>query len=101
MSLPEMTPEQRAEALRKAAESRAELSAALGKVRSGQITISAALVDQDSPLQRARARRVLLAVPRIGAATADKILAELGIAANRRLAGLGARQREALAARFP
>ena len=100
MSLPEMTPEQRTEALRKAQESRARRSAALAKVRTGEVTIADVLASDDSPLLKARVRQVLLAVPRIGAATADKLLAELGIDPARRIGGLGPRQREALTERL-
>lgn len=100
MPLPVMTPEQRAGALQKAAAARAAKSAALAKVRSGEVTITAVLADQDSPLQRARVRQVLLAVPRIGQVTADKLLADLGIDPKRRIAGLGPRQREALRERL-
>jgi len=100
MSLPEMTPEQRAAALEKAAESRAAKTAALAKVRSGEVTVADVLASEDSPLQRARVRSVLLAVPGIGTVKADKLLADLGIDPKRRIAGLGARQREALRERL-
>lgn len=96
MSLPEMTPEQRADGLRKAAESRAARSAALARVRSGEVTIADVLDSDDSPLLAVPVRRVLLAVPRVGTARADKILAELGINKKRRIRGLGVQQRAIL-----
>jgi len=104
MPLPVMTPEQRAEALRKAAASRAASSAALAKVRSGEITVADVLDSDDSPLLAAPVRRVLLAVPGIGSAKADKILAEVGIDGKRRFRGLGVQQRAILrdlAEKFP
>jgi hypothetical protein len=95
-----MSDEQRADALRKAAEARQAKSAALAEVKNGTITLTAALSGQDTRLQRAKVSQVLRALPGVGAVTADKALAEAGVADGRRVAGLGPRQREALAAYF-
>jgi len=100
MSLPTMTPEQREQALRAAAAARQERAAALGELRHGKVTLAAVLADQDSPLQRAKVRQVLRALPGVGDVTADKVLAEVGIDSRRRVAGLGRNQRAALAERF-
>jgi S13-like H2TH domain len=100
MALPELTAEQRAIALEKAAATRKARSEALAKLRKGSVTIADVLADLDSPLQKARVRQVLLAVPGVGAVTADKVMAEVQIDPKRRVAGLGARQREALAGHF-
>ena len=100
MSLPVLTPEMRAEALRKAAESRKARAAALAKVRHGHVTVAAVLGDEESPLRKARVRQLLCALPGIGTVTAVKVLGELGIDPERRVSGLGPRQRTALAERF-
>jgi len=100
MALPTMTPEQREQALRAAAAARQERAAALGELRHGKVTLAAVLADQDSPLQRAKVRQVLRALPGVGDVTADKVLAEVGIDSRRRVAGLGRNQRAALAERF-
>ena len=100
MSLPTMTPEQREQALRAAAAARQERAAALGELRHGKVTLAAVLADQDSPLQRAKVRQVLRALPGVGDVTADKVLAEVGIDSRRRVAGLGRNQRAGLAERF-
>jgi S13-like H2TH domain len=100
MPLQPLTPEQRAAALEKAAASRKARSEALARLRNGNVTIAQVLADLDSPLQKARVRQVLLAVPGVGAVTADKVMAEVQIDPKRRVAGLGARQREALAGHF-
>jgi len=100
MPVPTMTPEQREQALRKAAAARQERAAALAELRHGKVTLAAVLADTDSPLQRAKVRQVLRALPCIGDKTADKVLAEAGIDASRRVAGLGKLQRAALAERF-
>ena len=97
MPLPVLTPEQREAALAKSAEARAVLSGALDRIRDGAVVPALAVADADSPVQKARVRTFLLAVPGVGAVTADKILADLGVGAKRRLSALGDRQRETLA----
>jgi len=101
MSLPVMSPEQRAEALAKAAESRRIRAAALARVRSGEITLADVVADEESPLQKARVSQLVLAVPGVGKAKAGALFGELGINPKRRVQGLGSRQRQALAERFP
>ena len=100
MALPVMTPEMRAEALRKAAESRAARAAALARVRRGDLSVPAVLEDKEPALLKARVRQLLCAVPGVGTVTAEKVLGELGIDPDRRVAGLGPKQRAALAERF-
>ena len=100
MALPTLTPEQRDEALRKAAETRKARAEALAAMRKGTVTLADVLTDLDSPLQRAKVSQVLRAIPGVGVVTADKVLAEVGIDGKRRVAGLGQRQRSALAERF-
>lgn len=70
----------------------------MAALKNGSVTLAAVLDDSDSPLQRAYVRQALRALPGIGAVKADRIMADLGIDGKRRIAGLGARQREALAA---
>jgi hypothetical protein len=100
MALPVLTPEQRQESLARAASARKARSGALGKVRSGDVTLAAVIADPDSPLQRARVRQLVLAVPGFGPVKAGALFEELRIDPSRRLRGLGSRQREALAAHF-
>lgn len=100
MSLPVMTPEMRTAALAKAAESRRARAEALARVRQGRLTVIAVLEDKEPALLKARVRQLLCAVPGVGTVTAAKVLGELGIDPDRRVAGLGPRQRAALAERF-
>ena len=100
MALPTLTAEQRDEALRKAAETRKARAEALAAMRKGTVTLADVLADLDSPLQRAKVIQVLRAIPGVGVVTADRVLAEVGIDSKRRVAGLGQRQRSALAERF-
>jgi hypothetical protein len=104
MPVPVMTPEQRADALVKAAAARRERAEALGKVRDGTVSIPAVLASTDSPLLAAPVYRVLRAVPGIGDAKAEQMLAAIGVEESvrktRRVRGLGPRQRSLLAELF-
>ena len=84
----------------KAAAARKARAEALGELRHGKVTLAVVLADQDSPLQRAKVRQVLRALPGVGDVTADKVLADLRIDVSRRVAGLGKLQRTALAEHF-
>ncbi len=96
---PKLTPEQRAAALAKAAEARrvrAEMRAAL---RSGEMTLADALDRSgDDLLGGTKVKAVLTALPGLGKVKSHRLMEQLGIAENRRLRGLGRKQREALLA---
>jgi transposase len=100
MSMPTLTPEQRSAALAKGVEARQARAAAKAELRAGTLTLAAALDDEGSPLQRARVREVLLALPGVGQVTADQILADVRIDPARRVGGLGPRQRQVLTERL-
>lgn len=100
MALPVLNAEQRAEALRKAAAARSARSAALDRVRKGGLSLAAVLNGDEPALKRAYVRQVLQALPGVGKITAEKAISEIGISADRRVGGLGANQRAALAERF-
>lgn len=100
MALPVQTPEQQQESLRKAREARAVRSQALAALKAGEVTLPGVLADRESPLQRAFVRQLLLALPGVGKARADLALERTGIDGRRRVRGLGARQRKALAEMF-
>lgn len=99
MSLPIMTPEQREQALAAARIARSQRTAALGEIRKGNLSVTDALTNP-GPLQRARVRQVLLAVPGIGPKTADTLMADVKVDPQRRVAGLGSRQRAELVVRL-
>lgn len=54
----------------------------------------------DSVVGRIKVSTFIRSIPGFGAAKAEKVMADLGIMKNRRLAGLGARQRESLLERL-
>ena len=99
MALPVMTPEQREAALARAAQTRKERTEALGRVKNRTVTAVDVLNDSGSPVQGAKVRQLLLAVPGIGQVKADKIMSDLGVDAGRRVRGLGGRQREPASSR--
>lgn len=95
---PQLTPEQRAAALEKAAivrRARAELKELL---RTGTLTFPEVLeqADDDDMVGGTKVKAILTALPGLGKVKSHRLMEELGIAENRRLRGLGARQREAL-----
>ena len=96
MALPQLTDEQRKEALEKAAaalHARAELRE---KSNTGQVPL-AEVLDSDDPIAaRLKVSALIESLPGYGKAKAAKIMAELGISSTRRVKGLGARQREQL-----
>lgn len=88
------TPEQRAAALKRAAEMRAARAEYLDRVKSGEVAIATALADgKENPVVgRIKAKRLLMALPGVGAAKAQSAMTAIGIAESRRVAGIGQRQ---------
>ena len=96
MPLPQLTDEQRKEALAKAAAARHERSVLREKIKNGEVTIEAVLNSDDPIAARMPVHSLIESLPGYGKAKAQKIMDELGISQSRRVKGLGARQREAL-----
>ena len=97
MALPQMTEEQRAAALEKAAETRKKRAEIREKIKSGKLSAKKALAKRDDPvIGKMRVTQFITTFPGIGKAKAAKIEAEIGIAEGRRVAGLGDKQVEAL-----
>ena len=96
------TPEQRAAALKRAAEMRAARAEYLGRVKSGEVSITDALEagKGDPVVGRIKAKRLLMALPGIGASKAQSAMTAIGIAESRRVAGIGQRQAEKLVELF-
>ena len=96
MALPQLTDEQRKEALEKAAKARHERAELRENIKSGKVTL-AEVLDSDDPIaSRMKVSALIESLPGYGKAKANKIMEELGISASRRVKGLGARQREQL-----
>jgi len=100
LALPTLTPEQRAAALAKAAEARKARSELLAAIKSGEKSIENVLkaAKDDKTIGKTKVAQLLKAVPGLGAVKVAALMEQAGIDKDRRAAGLGARQREALLA---
>lgn len=96
MPVPNITDEQRRLALDKAMHVRAERAKAKRAVKHGERTVADVLSDESLACSRMRVRQLLASVPGIGTRKAARLMEELGIPANRRVGGLGRKQREAV-----
>ena len=97
MALPIMTPEQRAEALAKAAAMRKERAALKHNLKVGGITLAELLSRPDiDEIGGMKVSAVLKALPGMGKVKTEQLMNRLGIAENRRVRGLTAKQRAAL-----
>jgi hypothetical protein len=101
MALPALSPEQRQAALQKARQARAARSALLADLKAGTLTLADVLGRDDDLARKAKVAQVVRAVPGVGKARAAAIMERAGIPAERRIGGLGARQREHLLAELP
>nr|VDG63560.1 Uncharacterised protein [Streptococcus thermophilus] len=102
MALPELTPEQRQEALAKAAEARKQRAELKASLKRGDTDLKQVLdkAESDEIIGKTKVSALLEAMPKVGKVKAREIMDELEIAQTRRLRGLGDRQRRALLERF-
>jgi hypothetical protein len=102
MPLPPITPEQRRAALVKAAEARSARASIKGSLKKGTMTLPEVLAQaaEDDMVAKMKVTAVLEAMPGVGKVRARQIMERLGISGARRLRGLGANQRAALAEEF-
>jgi hypothetical protein len=97
MPLPEQTPEQRAAALAKAAEARRVRAEVKQLLKTGSMSLSEVLSRSGEDLIGGlKVEAVLESMPGLGKIKAKRLMESLAIASNRRLRGLGERQRQAL-----
>ncbi len=102
VALPQLTEEQRAAALEKAAAARRTRAELKERLKRGGTTIDEVLKqsDTDEVLGKMKVSALLEAMPGVGKVRAAQIMERLEIAPSRRLRGLGDRQRKALLADF-
>ena len=93
---PQLTPEQRAAALAKAAEARAARAEIKARLKMGSMSLSEALDSDDRNVAKLKVVSMLESLPGVGKVKARRVMEEIGIAENRRVQGLGAQQRAAL-----
>jgi hypothetical protein len=101
MPLPSLTPEQRRDALAKAAVARKKRAEIKGQLKAEKLGLRDVLNrSSDDILGKMRVSAVLEALPGVGKVRARKIMERLDISSSRRVRGLGSKQREALLDEF-
>jgi DNA uptake protein ComE-like DNA-binding protein len=102
MVLPPLTPEQRGEALKKAAEARKKRADVKAKLKESAVSVSEviALAAKDEVVGKIKVSSLLEALPGVGKVKAQSIMSEIGISDSRRIRGLGPHQRNQLIERF-
>jgi predicted N-acetyltransferase YhbS len=102
VSLPPLTPEQRAAALAKAGAARKTRAALRERLKRGEVSFADVLVlgDTDEVIGKMRVSAVLESMPGVGKVRAQRIMEKLSISPSRRVRGLGAHQRAALEREF-
>jgi len=101
MPLPELTDEQRKQALEKAAEARRKRAELKQQLKGGQLTLKQILEsDTNETIGKMKVAAVLEALPGVGKVRAKKIMEKLDISSSRRIRGLGGKQRDALLTEF-
>lgn len=102
MALPPLTPEQRAEALEKAAEARRERAEVKNRLKNGGTSLSEVLKEgqTNDVVGKMKVSALLEALPGVGKVRAQQLMERLGIAESRRVRGLGANQRASLEREF-
>ena len=99
---PSLTPEQRAQALIKAAQSRRARADVKAKVKSGEMGISDVLIlaKTEESIAKMRVSELLESLPGVGKIRAAALMERLTISTPRRIQGLGIHQRAELIAEF-
>ena len=93
---PQLSPEQRAAALAKAAEARAARAEIKARLKMGSLSLKDALASSDDNVGKLKVVSLLESLPGVGKVKARRVMDEIGIADNRRVQGLGAQQRASL-----
>lgn len=98
MAPPQLTDEQRRAALEKAAEARRARAEMKELLRTGSLRLSDvfARAADDKIVANTKIFAVLISLPGFGKIKAKRLMEDLGIAENRRVRGLGDRQRAKL-----
>lgn len=99
---PILTPQQRADALAKAATSRKRRAEVKSKIKSGEYTIDTVLelAQKDDAVAKMRVRELLEALSGVGKVRAQSLMERLNISPTRRIQGLGRHQIKELRSEF-
>ncbi len=93
---PQLTPEQRAAALAKAAEARAARAEIKARLKMGSMSLAEALESDDANVGKLKVVSLLESLPGVGKVKARKVMEDVEIADNRRVQGLGGQQKQKL-----
>ncbi|MDH3539789.1 MAG: integration host factor [Acidimicrobiia bacterium] len=98
MGVPKSSPEQRQAALEKAAAARRVRAELKQLLKTGSLTLPRLFerADSDELVAGMKVYSLVASLPGVGKVKAGRIMAEIGIADNRRIRGLNERQRQAL-----
>jgi hypothetical protein len=102
LPLPPLTPEQRADALRKAAAARRERAQVKNRLKHSGASLTEVVREgrSDGVIGKMKVSELLESMPGVGKVRARLLMERLGIAATRRVRGLGANQVAALEREF-
>ena len=102
MALPELTEQERAAALEKAAIARRERAAVKNRLKYSQGSLADVIAEgrTNDIIGKMKVTALLESLPGVGRVRARQIMAEIGISESRRVRGLGVNQAAALIARF-
>ena len=102
MALPPLTPEQRADALAKAAAARRERAEVKNRLKHSGASLLAVVRDghDNDVIGKMKVSALLESMPGVGKVRARQIMSRLGIAETRRVRGLGTNQVAALEREF-
>jgi hypothetical protein len=101
-TLPPMSDEQRADALAKAAAARRQRAEIKALLKTGSLTLAEVLdrAETDDIVAGTKVYPLLASMPRMGKIKAKRLMEDLNIAENRKIRGLGSRQRADLLQTF-
>jgi hypothetical protein len=99
---PQLTEEQRRKALEKAAEARRARAEVKELLKTGSLRLSELFerAETDDVIAGLKVESLIAAMPGTGKIKAKRLMESVGIADNRRIRGLGSKQKEALLAEF-
>lgn len=92
MAVPNLSVEQRADALAKAQEMRTKRMELRKELKAGKVTLAEVLKREDEIVTRMKVKYLLESLPNVGKITAAALMEEIGINESRRVQGLGKRQ---------
>lgn len=102
MTPPQLTPERRAAALKKAAHARKKRAEIKQLLKAGSMSMAELLeeAESDPVVAGMKVSAVLASMPRTGKIKSKRLMEKLSIAESRRIRGLGERQRDSLLQEF-